>query len=104
MLFRSDRKSTRLNSSHTIISYAVFCLKKKNSAVQQTHSADPPLNNAAPRHPIPVSPGRTRPAPRCEAWPGEYERQAGETGRLRNSGGTKPWRRARLGSDVGSGG
>src|SRR5258708_13144536 len=26
---RSDRKSTRLNSSHQIISYAVFCLKKK---------------------------------------------------------------------------
>src|SRR5947207_9190736 len=26
---RSDRKSTRLNSSHTVISYAVFCLKKK---------------------------------------------------------------------------
>src|SRR3954462_14538819 len=25
----ADRKSTRLNSSHTIISYAVFCLKKK---------------------------------------------------------------------------
>src|SRR3954449_7568014 len=25
-----DRKSTRLNSSHTLISYAVFCLKKKN--------------------------------------------------------------------------
>src|SRR5260364_264759 len=28
---RSDRKSTRLNSSHQIISYAVFCLKKKNT-------------------------------------------------------------------------
>src|SRR5438034_5688367 len=28
---RIDRKSTRLNSSHTVISYAVFCLKKKNS-------------------------------------------------------------------------
>src|SRR5471032_3525388 len=28
-----DRKSTRLNSSHITISYAVFCLKKKNSAV-----------------------------------------------------------------------
>src|SRR5207244_4897164 len=28
-----DRKSTRLNSSHQIISYAVFCLKKKNTAV-----------------------------------------------------------------------
>src|SRR5947208_13214238 len=27
--FRLDRKSTRLNSSHQIISYAVFCLKKK---------------------------------------------------------------------------
>src|SRR5438034_3513821 len=27
---RTDRKSTRLNSSHTVISYAVFCLKKKN--------------------------------------------------------------------------
>src|SRR5260221_1943611 len=28
---RRDRKSTRLNSSHTVISYAVFCLKKKNT-------------------------------------------------------------------------
>src|SRR2546421_8130610 len=31
-----DRKSTRLNSSHDQISYAVFCLKKKNTAVQQS--------------------------------------------------------------------
>src|SRR3712207_7236655 len=29
-LIRTDRKSTRLNSSHANISYAVFCLKKKN--------------------------------------------------------------------------
>src|SRR5258708_22097403 len=29
---RIDRKSTRLNSSHQIISYAVFCLKKKTNA------------------------------------------------------------------------
>src|SRR5260221_3909014 len=28
--FPGDRKSTRLNSSHTVISYAVFCLKKKH--------------------------------------------------------------------------
>src|SRR5260221_6597057 len=28
---RIDRKSTRLNSSHTVISYAVFCLKKKTN-------------------------------------------------------------------------
>src|SRR5437588_5704260 len=40
-----DRKSTRLNSSHTVISYAVFCLKKKTKSntqlqsFQQTHSA-----------------------------------------------------------------
>src|SRR5258708_14120524 len=30
---RTDRKSTRLNSSHQIISYAVFCLKKKSLEV-----------------------------------------------------------------------
>src|SRR5258708_34783829 len=29
-----DRKSTRLNSSHQIISYAVFCLKKKRKSIQ----------------------------------------------------------------------
>src|SRR5438034_10998453 len=29
MVIGQDRKSTRLNSSHTVISYAVFCLKKK---------------------------------------------------------------------------
>src|SRR2546427_2192500 len=32
-LLRTDRKSTRLNSSHSQISYAVFCLKKKNKRV-----------------------------------------------------------------------
>src|SRR5947208_8089809 len=32
----TDRKSTRLNSSHQIISYAVFCLKKKKSAYKKT--------------------------------------------------------------------
>src|SRR5258708_40246748 len=32
--FLQDRKSTRLNSSHQIISYAVFCLKKKKSGLQ----------------------------------------------------------------------
>src|SRR5437764_3909615 len=33
MARNSDRKSTRLNSSHRCISYAVFCLKKKNRVV-----------------------------------------------------------------------
>src|SRR5438132_9356195 len=32
-LLRTDRKSTRLNSSHTVISYAVFCLKKKKNKI-----------------------------------------------------------------------
>src|SRR5215216_6959063 len=32
-----DRKSTRLNSSHQIISYAVFCLKKKNKTSYEYH-------------------------------------------------------------------
>src|SRR2546426_7503903 len=30
-----DRKSTRLNSSHLVISYAVFCLKKKKNNIQR---------------------------------------------------------------------
>src|SRR2546430_12205002 len=41
--FRGDRKSTRLNSSHSQISYAVFCLKKKNTS---THS-EPHLQRRA---------------------------------------------------------
>src|SRR3712207_8956427 len=36
-LFERDRKSTRLNSSHANISYAVFCLKKKNNLITQHH-------------------------------------------------------------------
>src|SRR5689334_23587179 len=34
-----DRKSTRLNSSHSSISYAVFCLKKKKKYTDQTFAA-----------------------------------------------------------------
>src|SRR3712207_8418203 len=33
-----DRKSTRLNSSHANISYAVFCLKKKNNTISRSLS------------------------------------------------------------------
>src|SRR5438309_8140135 len=35
----TDRKSTRLNSSHSSISYAVFCLKKKKDPVQTTYAS-----------------------------------------------------------------
>src|SRR5438034_5511788 len=37
---RGDRKSTRLNSSHTVISYAVFCLKKKIRQGDDSIAAD----------------------------------------------------------------
>src|SRR5258708_9875417 len=37
-LKRADRKSTRLNSSHQIISYAVFCLKKKKQRKTCRHT------------------------------------------------------------------
>src|SRR2546426_6848668 len=35
-----DRKSTRLNSSHLVISYAVFCLKKKKNLFHTDHIRD----------------------------------------------------------------
>src|ERR1022692_875326 len=38
-----DRKSTRLNSSHLVISYAVFCLKKKNIVPVRSAVFVPPL-------------------------------------------------------------
>src|SRR5205807_5453903 len=38
----SDRKSTRLNSSHLVISYAVFCLKKKKKTNTFTFTLIPP--------------------------------------------------------------
>src|SRR5690554_7639216 len=38
---RIDRKSTRLNSSHVRISYAVFCLKKKIKRIVQLHLTKP---------------------------------------------------------------
>src|SRR2546426_7977179 len=41
-----DRKSTRLNSSHLVISYAVFCLKKKN--IEMTQIRIPPCLRRSP--------------------------------------------------------
>src|SRR2546426_5991291 len=47
-----DRKSTRLNSSHLVISYAVFCLKKKKRQQQtlQPHDTNRPRVPRNPRH------------------------------------------------------
>src|SRR2546427_7101129 len=39
-----DRKSTRLNSSHSQISYAVFCLKKKKTTHAATHETYVPVS------------------------------------------------------------
>src|SRR5438876_5404750 len=43
-----DRKSTRLNSSHPSISYAVFCLKKKKKHRSQTRPDSSPASREAP--------------------------------------------------------
>src|SRR2546426_7279688 len=42
-----DRKSTRLNSSHLVISYAVFCLKKKKNAT--THECERRAQDESPQ-------------------------------------------------------
>src|SRR5438034_7854985 len=44
-----DRKSTRLNSSHTVISYAVFCLKKKTKLLDSGPRIDTPTGTAPSR-------------------------------------------------------
>src|SRR3989440_8803536 len=59
-----DRKSTRLNSSHDQISYAVFCLKKKKRAPLARDSC----------YGVAFRPGSTAPCPSrawrsCRAWP-----------------------------------
>src|SRR5260221_5946258 len=52
----TDRKSTRLNSSHTVISYAVFCLKKKKKTQRKPQSHIENLDNdtkhraSSPKH------------------------------------------------------
>src|SRR5258708_20685034 len=46
----TDRKSTRLNSSHQIISYAVFCLKKKNTEIQRIPQETRSIHRLDQRH------------------------------------------------------
>src|SRR5260221_1976875 len=46
-----DRKSTRLNSSHTVISYAVFCLKKKKNK----NACDTTTGTHIHVHPTPIA-------------------------------------------------
>src|SRR2546429_1612076 len=59
-----DRKSTRLNSSHGYISYAVFCLKKKRWRAAALHVLIHALDGLAARnHPVPSRPRPGRPRP-----------------------------------------
>src|SRR5262245_63105356 len=44
-----DRKSTRLNSSHLGISYAVFCLKKKKRTTRESRNSNPAIITPWPR-------------------------------------------------------
>src|SRR5258707_11843254 len=46
ILFVEDRKSTRLNSSHANISYAVFCLKKKKKKRRKSRGASAPTGQS----------------------------------------------------------
>src|SRR3712207_7957303 len=48
--FAEDRKSTRLNSSHANISYAVFCLKKKKRHVENMHLAATNVHEPLPKN------------------------------------------------------
>src|ERR1039458_1820953 len=66
----ADRKSTRLNSSHLGISYAVFCLKKKKKA-----NHDAPHTRLEPRHRLRRD--RLRTCASAPAGPGARVRSAG---------------------------
>src|SRR5256885_3686128 len=50
----TDRKSTRLNSSHLVISYAVFCLKKKTNHREESMRAA--LTSTSSHYPLSVNP------------------------------------------------
>src|SRR2546430_3183348 len=64
LVSREDRKSTRLNSSHSQISYAVFCLKKKKPKQRPTHR--PAVRPSRPTYSTRTSPAyQLHPAPLC---------------------------------------
>src|SRR5438034_3261816 len=56
-----DRKSTRLNSSHTVISYAVFCLKKKNNTAKR--ACEPAATDASATRCTAAATARRSPPP-----------------------------------------
>src|SRR6202022_4872403 len=81
-----DRKSTRLNSSHTVISYAVFCLKKKEAFARNRE-----VCRATDRRPM-------KKIRRCALWRqaaafiGSYCIGHNKKSSLKRSGGNPPFR------------
>src|SRR2546421_810821 len=64
-----DRKSTRLNSSHDQISYAVFCLKKKKTRQKQGNDRKRPCSSL----------GTARTSPKAQLQPGNGQSAAAKT-------------------------
>src|SRR5215510_5795026 len=62
----SDRKSTRLNSSHVAISYAVFCLKKKNTSPARARTS-------------PTTSATTTDGSRCGRWTSRRRARVGRS-------------------------
>src|SRR5215204_4291300 len=77
-VLRRDRKSTRLNSSHTVISYAVFCLKKKTSFAYLTQRI---TDETSPSRLVEVDGARACPVPR----PSSSRSPAARTAMLRST-------------------
>src|ERR1039457_1923293 len=69
-----DRKSTRLNSSHLVISYAVFCLKKDDHAGQPGLGDVDDIAGQRRERALGVGAPRRRPPPRRRQWPAGAER------------------------------
>src|SRR5690349_22603228 len=61
-----DRKSTRLNSSHVEISYAVFCLKKKKQQPSKSTQHPHPQGDSPPSHSSPPPPDTNSSARRAQ--------------------------------------
>src|SRR5690348_17464195 len=67
-ILKGDRKSTRLNSSHPSISYAVFCLKKKNIRRKTSRS----YQNCRPHNQTTVRQSKNRDPQRAQRNPTDF--------------------------------
>src|SRR5205807_6298297 len=82
---RSDRKSTRLNSSHLVISYAVFCLKKKNVTSSSVSTSSSTTSTRLPSSAPPLASPALAAADACAAPPSSARRRVKDAPRPRPS-------------------